>query len=110
MSLRTEFGGQLDNLIRRSLSASLRRAEPSPDVWLRLRRRIDAQSAQRSSDAPALGSPPQTGRAYQQVLPAFRQAFGGFNLIASVIEVEPLSFHALRWMAERAVYNFHPVV
>ena len=90
---------QLDFLIRHSLSDLVRRAEPSPDLWQRIRGRIEAAGSEARSVAECRAA------RVRQAHPWLRP-----GLIASVMEVEPLCFYVLRWMPEKAVYNFHSVI
>ncbi len=96
----------LDRLILRSLTASVRFARPSPDGWRRLRRRIEYGPAAAAS-AYRRRTPAQPARCWASLLalPAFP-----YHAIAAVLEVEPLSFYALRLMPERAVYNLRGVM
>ena len=94
---------QIDHLILRSLTASVRYARPSPDGWRRLRRRIEH-------------GPSAAVAIYRRRAPAqpwaglFSLSARPYHVIVGLLEVEPLSFYALRLMPERAVYNLRGVM
>ena len=97
---------QLNHLILRSLTASVRYAWPSPDGWRRLRRRIEhgpsaAGSAYRGR-APGAPASRWAGLLGLSTRPC--------HMIVALLEVEPLSFYALRLMPERAVYNLRGIM
>jgi hypothetical protein len=96
----------LDFLIQHSLTASVRDAHPSPGSWRRLRSRIEHGP---SAAASAYGRRARVrpARRWAGVLGLSAQPY---RLLAALLEVEPLSFYALRLMPERAVYNLRGVM
>jgi hypothetical protein len=96
----------LDFLIQHSLTAGVRDAQPSPGSWRRLRSRIE-HGASAAASLYGRRAPAQPARRWASLLgwPA-----RPYHLLAALLEVEPLSFYALRLMPERAVYNLRGVM
>jgi len=85
---------QLDRLIRQALTAGLRPAQPSPRVWLRVRRQIETLHSPRAFT-------------FFEAAPRRRRLPQPTAQAASGLNIEALTFYAWRWIGEKAIHNLH---